>query len=58
MMLVRELEVWEIRKIANDHKDYGGHIDEVEFARALFEAARIQQTQERETQNVRTEREA
>lgn len=55
MMMVRELSVIEIEAIADQHRDpIDKYIDEVEFARALFEAARVEQTQERETQNVRT----
>ena len=48
MILCRELTKDEIERIARQHMDYGQHIDAHAFARALFEAARVKQTQERE----------
>ena len=55
MIMVRELSNEEIEEIENAHTTYAvqctgffeGVLDTKAFARALFEAARVQQTQER-----------
>lgn len=41
MILCRELTFEEVEVIARECSDYGGYIDPQAFAKALFEAARV-----------------
>jgi hypothetical protein len=55
MICVRELTDEEIKEVANSYTmgEWPSDFCAVQFARALFEAARVQQTQEREVQRCK-----